>query len=72
LYYFYSSPNIIRIIEPRRMESAGRVARVGRRGIHIGYWWRSLKERDHYVDIRLWIDGWILEIYDEVALTGLI
>jgi hypothetical protein len=32
----YSSPNIIRIIKSRRMRWAGHVARMGRRGTHIG------------------------------------
>jgi hypothetical protein len=33
------SPSIIRIIKSRRMRWAGHVARMGRRGMHIGYWW---------------------------------
>jgi hypothetical protein len=40
----YSSPNIIRMIKSRRMRWAGRVARMGRRGMHIGYWWGSQKK----------------------------
>jgi hypothetical protein len=43
----YSSPNIIRIIKSRRMRWAGHVARMGRRGTRIDYWWESQKERDH-------------------------
>jgi hypothetical protein len=43
----YSSPNIIRMIRSRRMSWAGHVARMGRRGMHIQYWWGSQKERDH-------------------------
>jgi hypothetical protein len=42
LHNLYSSPNIIRI-----MRWEGHVARMRRRGMHIGYWWESQKERDH-------------------------
>jgi hypothetical protein len=42
----YSSPSIIRIIKARRMRWAGHVARMGRRGTRIGYWWESQMERD--------------------------
>jgi hypothetical protein len=42
----YSSPDIIRMIRSRRMRWAGHVARMGRRGMHIGYWWESQKERN--------------------------
>jgi hypothetical protein len=47
LHNLYSSLNIIRMIKSRRMRWAGHVARMGRRGMHIGYWWRSQKEGDH-------------------------
>jgi hypothetical protein len=46
----YSSPNIIRTINSRRMRWAGHVAGMGRRGMHIVYWWESQKEGDHYED----------------------
>jgi hypothetical protein len=30
----------------------------GRRGMHIGYWWESQKERDHWEDQD--VGGWIM------------
>jgi hypothetical protein len=47
LHNLYFSPNIIRMIKLRRTRWAGHVARMGRRGMHIVYWWESQKERDH-------------------------
>jgi hypothetical protein len=47
LHNLYSSPSIIRMIKTRRMRSAGCVARMGRREMHMGYWWESQKEGDH-------------------------
>jgi hypothetical protein len=43
----YSSSSIIRIMKSRRMRWAGHVARMGRRGTRIDYWWESQRERDH-------------------------
>jgi hypothetical protein len=42
-----SLPNIIRIIKSRRMRWTDHVARMGRRGMFIRYWWESQRERDH-------------------------
>jgi hypothetical protein len=44
LHNLYSSPSIIRMMKSRRM-------RWGRRGMHIGYWWESQRERDHYLHV---------------------
>jgi hypothetical protein len=46
LHSLYSSPSIIRMIKSRGMRWSGHVARMGRRGMHIGYWWGSQKEKD--------------------------
>jgi hypothetical protein len=43
----YSSPSIFRIIKSRRMRWADHVARMGRREMHIDYWWESQRERDY-------------------------
>jgi hypothetical protein len=43
----HSSPSIIRMMKSRRMIWAGNVARMGRRGMQIGFWCESQRERDH-------------------------
>jgi hypothetical protein len=63
------------MIESRRMKLSGNVAQMGKRGMHIGYFWRSQKERDHLEnqDISGWkILNWILERYDGMVWIGLI
>jgi hypothetical protein len=47
----YCSPNIVRVIESRRMRWVGHVARIGEERGCIGSWW----ERDHWGD--LGVDG---------------
>jgi hypothetical protein len=47
LHNLYFTPSIIRKIKSRRMRWAWHVAQMGRRGMHIGYWWESQKGRDH-------------------------
>jgi hypothetical protein len=46
LHNLYSS-SIIRVIKSRRMRLARHVARMGRKGMHIGFWLKSQKEGDH-------------------------
>jgi hypothetical protein len=58
LHNLYPSKSIIRMNKSRRMRWARHVARMGRRGMHIRYWWESRKERDHYEDQD--VGGWII------------
>ena len=45
------SPNILRLIKSRRMSWEGHVACMGDRGgAYTGFWWRNLRERDHFED----------------------
>jgi hypothetical protein len=43
----YSSPSLIRIIKLRRIGWEGHVARMGRRGMCMGYGCENQRERDH-------------------------
>jgi hypothetical protein len=47
LHNFLFSPKAIRMIKLTRMRFAGRVARMGRRGMHVGFWQGSQKEREN-------------------------
>jgi hypothetical protein len=49
----YSSPSIITTTNSKRMRWAEHVACIQTKGMHIGYWWESRKERDHYEDIEV-------------------
>jgi hypothetical protein len=50
LHSLYCSLSIIRMTKSRMARWAEHVARTGRRRMHIGYWWGSQKERDHWED----------------------
>jgi len=58
LNYFYSSPNIVRVIKSRRMRWAGYVARMGEERGRIGSCWGNRREGDHWGD--LGVDWWII------------
>jgi hypothetical protein len=58
LHKLYSSPSVIRIIKSRRMRWVGCVARMGRRGTHVGYWREIQKGRDHWEDQD--VGGWTI------------
>ena len=70
----YSSPNIVRVINSRRMRWTGHVARMGeRRGVYrvlVG----NLRERFHLqdpsVDGRIIILRWIFRKWDVGVWTG--
>jgi hypothetical protein len=64
LHNLYSSPNIIRFLKSSRMRWAEHVAHIGRRGMHVGFWWESQKKRDQYEGLNIGgkiILKWILE-----------
>jgi hypothetical protein len=50
LHDLYSSPNIVRVIKSIRMKWAGHVARIGRGEACRGFYWKTLRERNHWRD----------------------
>jgi hypothetical protein len=57
LHNLYFSPSIIRMMKSRKMKWAGHVARMGRRGMYIGYWRESQKEGPLGRPRRRWVDN---------------
>jgi hypothetical protein len=54
----YSSPNMVRVIKPRRMRWAGHVARMGEERGCMGSPWGNRRDGEHRRDLGL--DGWII------------
>jgi len=70
----YSSPNIVRVINSRRMRWAGNVARMDEERGCIGSCWGNRREGDHWGDLGVegWIIlGWISRKWDVGIWTGL-
>jgi hypothetical protein len=44
---------------------------MGRRGMHIGYWWKSQKERDHWEDLDIGERIKLRWILDRIGWYGL-
>jgi hypothetical protein len=66
-FNLYSSPNIFRVIKPKRMRWARHVERMGRGEIYTGFWWGTPRGRGHLADPV--VDGkirlrWIVRKWD--------
>jgi hypothetical protein len=46
----YFLPNIVRVIRPKKDETAGHVALTGRGEAYAVFWWGNLRKRDRLVD----------------------
>jgi hypothetical protein len=58
IHNLYSSPNIVRMINSRRMRCVGHAVCMGKMRNAFKFWWESLKGIDHLED--LGIDGRML------------
>jgi hypothetical protein len=70
LYALYNSSNIIQVIKPRTMRSAGHVACVETEEERTGFWWGDLREIDYLEDLS--VDRTILKrIFNKVGWGGM-
>jgi hypothetical protein len=63
MLFFIQMPHTFDQVKENEMGGACST-NVGRRGMHVGYWWDSQKERDHWEDqdVGVWaILKWILD-----------
>ena len=51
LHNFFSSPNIVLVINSRRLRWADCVARMEKGEMCAGFWWRNLRTRDYLEDL---------------------
>jgi hypothetical protein len=67
--------NTIRVIKSRRMRVVRHVAHMRGRGLHTGFWWGNLRQRDHLEDPDIGVGiilRWIFKKWDGRTWTGLI
>jgi hypothetical protein len=60
LLKLYSSPRTLIMSKSRRMGLTGHEARLGRKGMDVGYQWESQKGRDHEENQD--VGGWIMDL----------
>jgi hypothetical protein len=69
----YSSPNIVRVINSKRIRWVGHVAPMSRGEVYTGFWLENLREIDHLdypgLDGRI-ILKWIFSKWDVGVWTG--
>jgi hypothetical protein len=68
LYALYSSPNIIRVIKPRKLRWAGHVARMGeRRGAYRALVWKPEERRPLGRPERRWEDNVKMDLREVIC-----
>jgi hypothetical protein len=65
-------PNVITVVKSRGKSWAEYVTRMGGRGMHIGFWWESQKERDQLGRHRCRWEGNIKIDLREIGWRGMV